>query len=245
MKNIGIDIGKRKCAVCIMDEDGAVLEELAYNNTFKDAVTVAQNAKEKYGKCQAACESTGNMWIKTFEAFESKNIPIKLANTFKMKIISEMDVKTDPIDARKIANALRASMIPECYVAPPELRDVREIMRYRIRIVQNRTGVTNQLRSLLDKYDIQVGATQIYSAKAIKILSKAKLGHPYNDCILQDSIGRIADLTQRIKKIEKEIDRATDQNDEAKILMSMTGIDAFSAMLIMAEIGYISRFKTP
>ena len=122
MRNIGIDIGKGKCIVCVVDGKGAVLERTS-NNTLEDAKDFARRMKKEYGgkgRCQAACESTANMWLKTFEAFEESGVPIKLANTYKMKIISDTDVKTDPIDAQKIANALRVGIIPECYVA---LRD--------------------------------------------------------------------------------------------------------------------------
>ncbi len=148
MRSIGIDIGKRKCAVCVIDAKGHVLEEGSYNNTYKEASKLAARLKKEYKKCQAACESTGNMWLKTFRAFEDQHIPILLANTLKMKIVSETSAKTDPIDARKIADTLRAGMIPRCYVASAELRDVRELMRYRIRMVQERTAVINGLHSL-------------------------------------------------------------------------------------------------
>ena len=128
MRNIGIDIGKGKCIVCVVDGKGSVLERASYKNTLEDAKEFARRMKKEYGgkgRCQAACESTGNMWLKTFEASEGCGIPIKLANTYKMKIISDTDVKADPIDAQKIANSLRVGIIPECYVAPSDLRDVR------------------------------------------------------------------------------------------------------------------------
>ena len=135
MRNIGIDISKRKCVVCVMDDIGRMLEETAYENTLADAKEFTGRMKREYsrrGQCRAAYETTGNMWLKTFVAFEEHGIPIRFANTYKMKIISDTDVKTYPIDARKIANILRVGMIPRCYVASLALRDVRELLRYRI-----------------------------------------------------------------------------------------------------------------
>ncbi len=96
MINIGIDIGKRRCTVCVIDAKGHVLEEGSYNNTYKEAARLAARLKKEYKRCQAACESTGNMWLKTFRAFEDQRIPILLANTLKMKIISETGAKTGP-----------------------------------------------------------------------------------------------------------------------------------------------------
>jgi len=182
---------------------------------------------------------------KTFRAFEGRGIPITLANTLKMRIISDTSAKTDPIDARKIADTLRAGMIPACYVAPAGIRDARELMRYRIRMVQDRTAVINQLRSLLDKYDVKIDASSMHSKKALRLLEKTTLGMPNDDLILASCTERIAHVTDRIGQIEEEIDRQAGRSDEAMLLMSMTGIDAFAAMLLLAEIGDISRFATP
>ncbi len=244
MKSIGIDIGKRKCAVCVMDEKRSVLYETEYPNTFADAKALASRMKRKYGRCQAVCESTGNLWIKTFEAFEDVKIPIKLANTFKLKIISETDVKTDPIDARKLADVLRAGMVPQCYVATPESRDRRELVRYRIHMVQDRTGVINRTRSLLDKYDVHIYASQLYSKKALGLLANVSLKRPNDNIVLKSCAQRIGDMTEQISSIDKEIASQASVSKNAKLLMSMTGIDYFIAVLLMAEIDDIGRFAT-
>ena len=64
-------------------------------------------------------------------------------------IISDADVKTDPIDARKIANILYVGMIPQCYAVSPTLRDARELLRYRIGVVQTRTALINYVHGLV------------------------------------------------------------------------------------------------
>ena len=246
MRNIGIDIGKGKCIACVVGGKGNVLERASYKNTLEDAKEFARRMKKEYGgkgRCQAACESTGNMWLKTFEAFEECGMPIKLANTYKMKIISDTDVKTDPIDAQKIANALRVGIIPECYVAPSDLRDVRELLRYRISMVQARTALINYTHGLLDKYDVMPDVSRMHSKKAIRLLSQIRL-KPNDNMILQNCVKRIAHATEEISDIEAEIDRQAAVNEDAKLLMSMTGIEAFAAMLLVSETGDITRFKT-
>ena len=231
----------------LVNGKGGVLERASYKNTLEDAKEFARRMKKEYGgkgRCQAACESTGNMWLKTFEAFEWCGMPIKLANTHKMKMISDTDVKTDPIDAQKIANALRVGIIPECYVAPPDLRDVRELLRYRISMVQARTALVNYTHSLLDKYDVTPDVSKMHSKKAIRLPSQIRLKKPNDDMILQNCVKRIAHATEEISDIEAEIDRQATVNEDVKLLMSMTGIETFAAMLLVSEIGDIFRFKT-
>ena len=165
MRSIGIDIGKRRCIACIINEDGIVLKRTGYNNTLEDATKFAQKIKQEYGECKAACETTGNMWLKTFEAFESQNIPIKLANTFQMKIISKTSAKADIIDACKIADLARINMLPRCYVASADIRDNRQLLRHMISLVQDRTQVINLACSLLDKYDVGIDGSGIHTKK--------------------------------------------------------------------------------
>ena len=62
--------------------------------------------------------------------------------------------------------------------------------------------------------------------------------------ILQNCVKRIAHATEEISDIEDEIDRQAAVNEDAKLLMSMTGIETFAAMMLVSEIGDITRFKT-
>ena len=99
------------------DRNGTVLEETGYENTYAAATALARKARREYGKCQAVCESTGNLWIKTYEAFEDRGIPIELANPMKVRAIAEASVKTDKVDARTLAHLLRTNLIARCHVA--------------------------------------------------------------------------------------------------------------------------------
>ena len=129
-------------------------------------------------------------------------------------------------------------------MAPPDLRDVRELLRYRINMVQARTALVNYTHSLLDKYDVTPDVSKMHSKKAIRLLSQIRLKKPNDDMILQNCVKRIAHATEEISDIEAEIDRQAAVNEDAKLLMSMTGIETFVAMLLVSEIGDITRFKT-
>ena len=84
----------------------------------------------------------------------------------------------------------------------------------------------------------------MYSKKAVRLLSQIRLKKPNDDMILQNCVKRIAHATEEITCIEAEIDLQAAVNENAKLLMSMTGIETFAAMLLVSEIGDITRFKT-
>ena len=133
---VGIDIGKRTCVACIMDADGGVLKRSKYPNTRNDANKFIDGLAAY--DCMAVCESTARMWIKTYEEFERRGIPITLANPLRLKM-AQSGVKTDRIDAQKLANKLRMNDIPACYVPGPEARRTMDILRQRVLLVRERT----------------------------------------------------------------------------------------------------------
>ena len=245
MKHIGIDIGKKKCDVCVMDDAGRVVETGQYPNTVKDAARTARDIVRKYGRCRAACETTGNMWRKTYDTFEAAGIPIKLANTFHMAIIAKTAKKTDKVDAKKIAHVLRMNMIPECYVPESRIRGIRAMVRQRIRMTQDRTRIINRMHSMLDRYDVAIDATHMYAEKALAQLDAITLDSPHDALVLEQYVRQIRHLTEEIDDMDALLEKEAAYDENAKLLASMTGMGTYSALALSAEIGDISRFADP
>jgi transposase len=103
----------------------------------------------------------------------------------------------------------------------------------------------NRVHSLLDKYDLKCRYEHIFGVNGIRWLKSIKLKDNNSDQIqLTNYIKNIEFLNSEITQIEKQISVEASNNENVRILMSMTGIDCFSAMLISSEIGDISRFST-
>ena len=247
MKSIGIDIGKRRCIVCTMDRNGTVLEETGYENTYAAATAFARKARREYGKCQAVCESTGNLWIKTYEAFEDRGIPIELANPMKARAIAGASVKTDKADARTLAHLLRTNLIARCHVAERGVRGVRQLLRERNNLVKARTQAINRLHNLLDRYDLSPKdlGHDIWREKVLRILDSRRLQDPNDDHVLHQYVRNIRHRNAELGMIEKKTAIQASASEDAKILMSMTGIDYYTAMLLASEIDGVGRFASP
>jgi transposase len=141
-------------------------------------------------------------------------------------------------------------LIPESYVAPDSIREDRSILRLRINLVQDRTRVVNRIHSLLDKYDVNCddgGGSHLVGKKGINWLKSLKLDGNNDQFQLNNHIDNIEFLNEEIIQIDKKVVASqASKKEDVKILMSMTGIDYFSsAMLIMSEIGDITRFNHP
>ena len=230
-----------------MDADGTVLEEFSYGNRSDEVLKTAKRCKAKYGQCQAVCESTGNLWIRTADAFEKAGVPLQLANTYKTKAIAYAKVKNDTVDARMLAHLLRSGLISPCYTGTVASRGKKQLLRYEIQLVQERTRVINFLHTLTDKYDVdpKEGGSIIWSAKTLKFLDGVRLADPSDQFVLESCIARIRNANAEIDKSRQEIARFVKGNRNAKLLLSITGIDMLSAALLAAEIDDVSRFEGP
>jgi transposase len=79
---------------------------------------------------------------------------VHLAHPLRTQAIAAARVKTDAVDAKTLAHLLRTGMLPEAYIAPPELRDLRELLRHRTVLTRLRTSVKNRVHALLARHGI-------------------------------------------------------------------------------------------
>src|SRR6266511_2919781 len=69
-------------------------------------------------------------------------------------------VKTDAVDARTLAQLLRADLLPEAYIASRELRDLRDLLRQRMALTQMRTALKNRVHVPLARHGLQHGQSK-------------------------------------------------------------------------------------
>ena len=242
---VGIDVGKHVCVVCVMDEKGTVLENTKYDNTRQDAEKLITVTLSKYNNVSAVCESTAKMWLKTYETFEKHNIPILLANPIRLKL-SQSGPKTDKIDATKLANRLRMNDIPTCHVRSPDARRITDRLRQRIVLVRIRTGYLNRQHSICDKYDYEImhgnGATS--SERHQTYLSDLRLS-PTDTAIMAQYVRTVRHINKEIHMIDTMLAKTAYESKYARIIMTMPGFDAFSALMLASSIDDIGRFASP
>ena len=252
MNYLGIDVGKRKCRAAIKDGKGKILDEFFFGNDANGIDNLLFRIQvNKTGHTitttQAVLESTGNMWMRIHDTLEENGIDTVPANPYKTKIMAEAKIKSDKLDARILSDLLRTNLIYESYVPKQEDRDKRSLVRHRITLSRTKTKLVNKVHSILDKYDYKTDLTDIFGVSGIEWLkSLLPIVSPIDRIILTTSIESIQTINQQIDTVSKEISKYACRNDkDVKILLSITGIDIFSAMLISSEIVDVKRFSTP
>jgi transposase len=243
MNSVGLDVHKTRCVACIKTHDGEIVEEFAFQNNPRGHMELITHLKA-YSQVQVAIESTGNLWIPIYNRLEDEHIHTILTNPKKTRMIAEAKIKTDKLDARILADLLRANLLSASYVPPQEIREKRSIVRERARLTQVRTIIKNRIHTILDKHSIKTPYTDITGKHSLEWLRKLEL--PAGDRILLDiNLEQLNTLNKSIDKLTETIAISALDNPEVKLLMGFTGIDYYSAMLLLNEIGPIARFASP
>jgi transposase len=189
-----------------------------------------------------ALEATCNYyWMYQFLA--KLGFAVKLAHPYKTRIIGEAKIKTDKIDATILADLLRADMLPESFIPSEEIRDLRELVRHRMRLVRNRTLLKNQVHAILIKNNLQHSFTDLFGKAGMQWLLTLNLPQEYRYQVNQ-LLSLIGTVNDHINHIEKKIRKRATRDPLAQRLMQIDGISYFTSLLLIAEIGSIERFPT-
>ena len=148
MNSVGIDLHRKRSHVAVIDDEGT---ETLSRRIVNDPATFLELLAEIDGESEVALEATyGWEWLA--DVLQGAGYELHLAHPLRTKAIASARVKTDSVDARTLAQLLRADLLPEAYVAPRELRDLRDLLRHRIALTQMRTALKNRVHAMLARH---------------------------------------------------------------------------------------------
>jgi len=239
MEYVGIDYHTRYAVATRMTGEGEILSEKRIPNLKDD---IRNYFSQLPVDTQVVLEATNN-WAAFVEWTHDLPIEVKLANPAKTRAIAEARIKTDSLDSRVLADLLRSNFIAESYLAPREVRDIRELVRYRMTLVRLKSQLKTRIRSVLFKVGERVPTANIAGPLAREMLSKFSLRDIYRDEI-NSCLSLIETFSKQIGEFEEKIESQAKLDSDTKLLMTIPGISFFSALLITAEIGDYRRFSS-
>jgi transposase len=221
-----IDLHKRVLQLATMHADGAeVLHEAR--------IPACEEALSAYLRQWPGCrhrvvvETTGS-WYWVHDQLRRERAEMQLAHAAKVEAITSAKVKTDGVDTRTLLTMLRLDLVPRAHVISPELRELRDLLRMRLRLVEKRTATANSIARLLEKYNRA-------SVEALPPLVQVQAGFHQ---------GQIALLNDQIRQLEKRISKELRPNEEIRRLRRIPGIGRLNAWTLYLEIDGIERFAT-
>ena len=172
---------------------------------------------------------------------------VDLVHSKGVRAIANAAVKTDQIDATTLAHLARMNYIPKAYAASKEMRDLRQLLRHRGWMVNQRSKAKNRIHATLAAYNLVSPVTDLFGVAGQEYLHEVmdKELRPSARQVVEDHLAMIDHLTERIHVLEKNISLNERQDHIVNILKSMPGVGRLIALILLAEIGDISRFRSP
>ncbi len=236
MLYVGLDVHKEFCQASILNEKGFEEDNLRFPTTRRGL----ESFLDRFEDASFVLESTG-VWEFVYEIIEEKGFPVKLAHPLKVRAIAEASVKTDKVDARTLAKLLRLDMVPESYIPPKEIRDLRRLTRLRSYLTQTNTGLKNRTHAELLTRGIHRPDDLVKPFTQKSNDWMRSLDIPGVDV----QLNMIEAVQGQISLVNEMIRREYDQREEVRNLTSIPGIGIYSALVIFAEIGDVRRFPDP
>ena len=237
---VGIDLHRRRSVIVRMTEDGRKLETVRITNS--PAALRAEIAKA--GEHPRVVVEATYGWYWAVDVLEEAGAEVHLAHPLGVKAFSYRRVKNDERDAADLADLLRMGRLPEAWIAPPEIRELRELTRYRHKLVKARTSVKDQVHGVLAKLGIPVTHSDIFGVHGQAWLDELKLPQPYAGKVA--SLRQLAGgLTAEITLLEQVLGDLLAGHEGYAAIRQLPGIGPVLAAVIVAEIGDIRRFPGP
>lgn len=241
MKSVGIDYHKRYSVVSVIDESGSVQAEERIEHSHPERF--GQMLRE-HTPCQVGFEATMN-WGWLHEILEE--IPgverIVMANPLHVRLISAAQVKTDKVDARKLAQLLRANLLPASHIPDRATRLRKEVLRQRTFWVRERTKVRNRIHRLLGRqHGLEMPqVSDLFGKKGRAALAKVSLSSP-DDLLLKQQLTMLDLLALQIRELEERIKSTGNADPAVEWLSSIPGLGPVLSNVIATEIDGIERF---
>lgn len=234
----GIDLHSTNQVMVILDEEDRPVLERRLPNRLD--VVLEELAFYREDLAGIAVESTYN-WYWLVDGLMEADHSVSLVNTSAVKQYEGLKHTDDRHDARWLAQMMRLGILPTGYIYPKQDRPVRDLLRHRIRLVQQRTANLLSVQNVLARetgHMIKGNDLKALSGKEIrKRLSSPEL------CLALDSRLRlIALLGEEVDRLEEAALERGKLRPEYRVLLSAPGIGKTLGLVIMYETGDIGRF---
>lgn len=227
----GIDLHKDNCFITTINDAGDVVAQERVPNLPEALLAYFARIGSDH---KAVVESTSG-WYWLNDLLEDHGICLVLAHAKYLKAISYAKVKTDKVDSHTLAILLRMNLIPQAHKISRQLRDIRDVMRSRLRFVQKRTRCIVAIHTIGRKFNCDDAITIDRQTIPSQVPEAFRLQ-------LQMLYRQIALLTEQILSLEKYLHPVLIPNDDIQRLLWVPGIGKTTAFTLYLEIDGIERF---
>jgi transposase len=237
---VGIDLHRQRSVIVRQTAEG---EQLSAVRIVNDPVALGLQIEKAGTNPEVVLEATYG-WYWAVDALQAAGASVHLAHPLGVKGFRYRRVKNDVRDARDLADLLRMHRLPEAWIAPPPTRELRELVRYRAKLVALRSGLKAQVHSVLAKAGLLIPVSDLFGVEGRERLTKVPLGVAYAK--------RVISLLELIDVLDAHERRFFDQiaaelrgHPGYRAIQALPGVGPTLGAVFVAEIGDVHRFADP
>jgi transposase len=190
-------------------------------------------------------EATTNAWA-IYDLLTNLVGRAVVVHPAKVKLIAEARVKTDKVDVLTLAQLLRADMLPEVWVPPQHVRDLRALLSHRRRLVSLQTTAKNRLQSVLHRLNLRPPAGDLFAQKQRAWWADLDLS-PTERLRVDQDVATLDHIVPQIAAVDADLRRLSTCEqwaEQVPYLLQLPGIAVLSAMTILSAVGDVTRFPS-
>lgn len=234
---VGIDLHRRRSVIFTMNEAG---EKLSCVRIANDATRLLDEVGDAED-CEVVIEATYG-WYWAVDLLRDNGFNVHLAHPAGNDW-GKRRVKNDERGARDLADLLRLGRLAEAWIAPPGTRQLRELVRYRAKLVNLRTGLKAQVHAVMAKEGVLPSCGEMFGVAGNAQLDA--LGFADSYALRITSLRELIGIYDReVVAIERELHRQLKGNTEYEAVQTIPGVGRVLGAIFVAEIGDISRFRS-
>jgi transposase len=233
---VGIDVHRKRSQVAVVSEDGTV--ELNKNVVNGSEPMLRLIGDLPSGTPVAFEAAFGWGWL--VQLLEDYGFEPHMVHPLRCKAIASARLKNDKVDAAILAQLLRADLLPEAWIAPPQVRQLRALLRHRASLVRVGTQQRNRIHAVAADHGYDRSASY-WTGPGRGWLAELDLP-PASREIVTDCLAVIDGLAPVTGRIDGELHQHARGDPRVKALRTLPGVGEFTALVMVAEIGDITRF---
>lgn len=235
---VGIDVHRKRSQIAVLDELGEVQVNRNVPNGTGSVLAVIGDLPS--GTAVAFEAAYGWGWL--VELLDSYAFEPHLVHPLACKAIASARLKNDKVDARTIAQLLRADILPEAWIAPHEVRQLRALLRHRAQLVRLRTLLRNRIHAVLADHGHDRPAS-CWSGPGLDWLASLELPTVSRE-VVNDCLALIEAVELPVARLDAEIRGRGKDDPRVDVLTVLPGVGTLTALTILAEVGDITRFSS-
>lgn len=237
---VGLDVHWRRTNVCILDAHGKEVKRLTVRGPWSRLIDELGKLRGRLFVCYEASCGYGYL----YDLLGTVARRVVVAHPGQLRLIFRSKRKNDRVDAEKLAKLLFLDEVPTVYVPSQDVRAWRQLIEYRIRLVNKRTRAKNSCRALLRSLGIRAPrGFGLWTRKGFRWLRWLELPDSMHALRRDMLVEEIEMFNQQIGRAEEELKRFSAGNPAVGLLMTIPGVGLRTAETVVAYLDDPNRFR--